>query len=155
MTKYLLSILAALLVAGPALAVEYTSQGVVVLRTSAVHTTDLTVEFVNDGGYCGAFIYEDATVDDASAIVSTILQIVEIDSGKALLLSQFGSVTLNAVEDLILQIGARGKTETAAIDDVVETTLPYRFNIFLDHTDADPITYSASINFTKHCNTGI
>ena len=118
-----------------------------VLRAAASHTTDLTVEFVNDGGYCGAFIYWDATVDAAPAAVTVILQMVEMGGGATENLNSF-SDTIASVEEKIVQIG-RQMAAADNIDEIHARQLPYRFNIVFDHADTDAITYSASIPFRE------
>lgn len=140
----------ALLVAWPAAAIEYTSQGAVTLRESGAHTTDKTIQFVNDAGYCGAFIMFDVTDDPASAIVTIVIQIVETASNQA---DTYESITetINTDEERkTIQIGT--STPAASnVDEIHDRQLPYRFNIFLDHTDADEISYSASIQFLRLC----
>ena len=53
----------------------------IALRPLGIHTTSLTVEFVNDAGYCGAYILFNATVDGASAIVTVSLDLVDVAGG--------------------------------------------------------------------------
>ncbi len=142
--------LVALLFAGTAVALTNTSVGGFVLRASAVHTTDLTTQFINTANYCGAYVVIDATVDGALAVVTVKYQIIELGGGAAIEMESFDTATVNDVETVVLQIG----TKTASSDGTNEVTdrpLPYRFAIVLDHADADAITYSASIHFLRDC----
>ena len=147
--RFIITILAGLLLAGPVLALENTSKRGHVLRSSDAHTADLRTQFVNNGDACGAYIYWDATVDGASAAVTVTIEIVELGGGATVAMNSF-TETINAVEEKVLQIGT-ATVAAEGVDEIMTRTLPYRFNVFLDHADADAITYSASIQFLKHC----
>ncbi len=156
--RFFAALLLALFLAIPALAQrtpsandpQFTSKGPIVLRASAVHTTDHTITFINDGGYCGAYVYYNATVDGASAIVTITLQIVEVGTnGVTDDIASF-TETINAVEEKLFRIGTT-TAATGVIDEIMQFVLPQRFNILLNHTDADAITYSASIHFVDDC----
>ena len=151
MLRYTLSLLAAgflaLLVAGPAAArTERTlGRGSISLRDLAEYTTTASVTFINDGGYCGAYLIAQATVDGASAIVTISIDMVD-PGGGAVIVQETLTATLNDVEVLVFRLG----TDTAAagiIDEIATITLPGVFTVNLTHTDADAITYSASIHF--------
>ena len=152
MRNWTLGVLAFLLMAAPASAVEYTSQGGVVLRASGDHSTSKTIQFVNDGGYCGAYLYWECTTDDNSAIVTVLVEIVELAGGAVVTMKSFAD-TIAETEEKIMQIGTQVTVASGAegVDEVMVRNLPYRFNILLTHTDADVIVYSASIQFTNNC----
>ncbi len=132
----------------PAVALEYTSSGAVTLRTSAAHTTDARIEFVNDGGYCGAYIYIDTTAEVATAIITVTLEIVDTAGTKT---EPFLMTAISTVTETIQVIHPVMDSTHAKVTSNILIPLPHRFNIFLDHTDADSMTYTASIQFIKGC----
>ncbi len=143
---FALSLLAVLLVASTAMAIEYTSQGSVTLRSDAEYTTDTTIAFVNDGGYCGALIYFDATVETSTALITITLEYVDSAGTKTEAMA-FGGVCAVATVAEHLCLIHPTQTAAAPIDVVIDAVLPYRFNIFLNHDDTDAMEYTASINF--------
>ena len=91
--KLFFTLLAALLVAGPAAALEYTSQDIVTLRASAAHTTTTTVQFVNNGNHCGAYIYVDVTAEVDTATLTVTMDIVEASGGATVQIDGFTAIT--------------------------------------------------------------
>ena len=139
----------ALLVAGSAAAIEYTSQDIVTLRASAAHTTDLRVRFVNDGNHCGAYIYMDWTVEADTATITVTFEIVEPIGGLSEAMDSMTAVT--AIGEYIWVIHPVMDATLAGVDDNIVFVLPQMFDIFMNHSDADAATYTMSIQFIKSC----
>ncbi len=154
MFKYLVSILAALLLAGTAQAVLYTSQGSIVLRASGAgggdttggYIADATFEFVNDGRYCGYYLYIDVTDEEATASLSISTQIVDLEGNGAATVLGAAFTAIEAVGEFIY-LSHPVESTTTNVNAIENMSLPYRFNIFFDHNDADEFTYGASIHF--------
>lgn len=150
MTRLILFLIAILL-ATPAAAVELSRYGNI-LRPSAAYTTDLTTSFENQEGFCGMYIILVSTLYPAGAVVTIRVEWVEIAANVTTSLIHSFAGTLSAVETVVFEVRSGvPAADTAVVNEVFDRALPARFNIHLDHTDADSITYSASVQPIRYC----
>lgn len=149
--KRLLLFLAILAISTPAAALTTLTKQPVAIRASAAHTTDLTISFVNPEMFCGMYIIFSVTAEVATAVIAPTLQWIETAAGTTGANFSKAMSTFAATGTFIYEVRSGVATGAAPIDVILDRPLPYRFNLFLDHADADAMTYSASVHAIRYC----